>query len=248
MSHVAGGARARLRGARRDGRRSHRLRQLLERRDGAELRVGPRSSSSARRTRRRWTSTPRARASCTALSTATAMIRTGVVRNAVVIGVELISPFMDWTNRGVAVLFGDGAAAVVLQATEREEGADRREARLLRRRAADPARARHGHDLRATAASCSATRSWDFDGQEIFKRAVVGNGQRVAGRAREDRAPVDEIDLVVPHQANLRIIEVGGEARRRADGARVPDGAALRQHVRRRPFRSRWSKRSRKAA
>ena len=50
------------------------------------------------------------------------MIHTGVVRNAVVVGVELISPYMDWANRGVAVLFGDGAAAVVLQATEREEG------------------------------------------------------------------------------------------------------------------------------
>ena len=56
------------------------------------------------------------------LSTATAMIRTGVVRNALVIGAELISPFMDWTDRNVAVLFGDGAAAVVLQATDREEG------------------------------------------------------------------------------------------------------------------------------
>src|SRR2546421_344102 len=56
------------------------------------------------------------------LSTATAMIRTGVVKNAVVVGVELISPFMDWANRGVAVLFGDGAAAVVLQATDRQEG------------------------------------------------------------------------------------------------------------------------------
>src|SRR4029450_7055119 len=58
------------------------------------------------------------------LSTATAMIRTGVVRNAVVVGVELISPFMDWANRGVAVLFGDGAAAVVLQATGRALGGD----------------------------------------------------------------------------------------------------------------------------
>ena len=45
------------------------------------------------------------------LSSANAMIRTGVVRNAVVIGVEVISPFMDWGNRNVAVLFGDGAAA-----------------------------------------------------------------------------------------------------------------------------------------
>jgi len=48
------------------------------------------------------------------LSTATAMIRTGIVRNALVIGAEFISPFMDWTDRNVAVLFGDGAAAVVL--------------------------------------------------------------------------------------------------------------------------------------
>ena len=56
------------------------------------------------------------------LSSATALIRTGVVRNALVIGAELISPFMDWSNRDVAVLFGDGAAAVVLEASEREEG------------------------------------------------------------------------------------------------------------------------------
>src|SRR6266702_2636439 len=56
------------------------------------------------------------------LSSATALIRTGVVRNALVIGAELISPFMDWSDRNVAVLFGDGAVAVVLEGTEREEG------------------------------------------------------------------------------------------------------------------------------
>ena len=50
------------------------------------------------------------------LSAATCMIQSGVVRNAVVIGVELISRYLDWSNRNVAVLFGDGAAAVVLQA------------------------------------------------------------------------------------------------------------------------------------
>ena len=49
------------------------------------------------------------------LSSATALIQTGVVKNALVIGVELISQFMDWSNRNVAVLFGDGAAAVVLR-------------------------------------------------------------------------------------------------------------------------------------
>ena len=50
------------------------------------------------------------------------MIRTGMVRNAIVIGVELISRYLDWSNRNVAVLFGDGAAAVVVQATDRKEG------------------------------------------------------------------------------------------------------------------------------
>ena len=56
------------------------------------------------------------------LSTATAMIRTGVVKTAVVVGVEVISPFLDWRNRNVAVLFGDGAAAVVLQACDEPVG------------------------------------------------------------------------------------------------------------------------------
>ena len=56
------------------------------------------------------------------LSTATALIRTGVVKNALVVGAEVISPFMDWSDRNVAVLFGDGAAAVVLQAADSEEG------------------------------------------------------------------------------------------------------------------------------
>src|SRR5512138_3395834 len=56
------------------------------------------------------------------LSTATAMIRTGVVKNALVLGGEVITPFIDWSDRNTAVLFGDGCAAVVLQATAVDEG------------------------------------------------------------------------------------------------------------------------------
>jgi 3-oxoacyl-[acyl-carrier-protein] synthase-3 len=140
------------------------------------------------------------------LSTATAMIRTGVVKNAVVIGVELISQFMDWTNRGVAVLFGDGAAAVVLQATDREEGligeklgcsADVRG--ILRVRGMGTAYAHHGVMLGDTA--------WNFDGQEIFKRAVMAMAHASQDVLAKTGHSVEEIDLVVPHQANLRIIE-----------------------------------------
>ncbi|MCX7891090.1 MAG: ketoacyl-ACP synthase III [Burkholderiales bacterium] len=140
------------------------------------------------------------------LSSATAMIRTGVVKNALVIGGEVISQYMDWTNRNVAVLFGDGCAAVVLQATDREEGllaeklgcyADARQ--ILRVRGAGAAYANLGvvyGDVR-----------WDFDGPEIFKRAVHGMAQASAEALARRGVAAEAIDLAIPHQANLRIIE-----------------------------------------
>lgn len=140
------------------------------------------------------------------LSTASALIRTGVVRNALVIGAEYISPFMDWSDRDVAVLFGDGAAAVVLEASEREEGvlAERLgcfgEAReILRVQGMGGRYANHGILYGIT--------RWQFEGQEIFKRAVAGMASACeASLARLGLGP-EAIDLVVPHQANLRIIE-----------------------------------------
>jgi 3-oxoacyl-[acyl-carrier-protein] synthase-3 len=140
------------------------------------------------------------------LSTATAMIRTGVVRNALVIGAELISPFMDWTDRNVAVLFGDGAAAVVLQATDREEG-------LLAEKLGCLSDAREtlrvlgmGGRYANQGVLYGVTR-WQFEGQEIFKRAVQGMGDACETVLKKIAASPDSIELVVPHQANLRIIE-----------------------------------------
>ncbi len=140
------------------------------------------------------------------LSSASALVRTGVVRNALVIGVELISPYMDWANRNVAVLFGDGAAAVVLQASEREEGvlaehlgcyADARQ--VLRIRGMGCTYANRGVLLGHT--------QWDFDGQEIFRRAVKGMAQATARALAKGHIDPGAIDLVIPHQANMRIIE-----------------------------------------
>jgi 3-oxoacyl-[acyl-carrier-protein] synthase III len=140
------------------------------------------------------------------LSAASGMIRAGTVRRALVVGVETISPFMDWDNRNVAILFGDGCAAVVLEATDREEGvladklgcyADARQ--ILRVRG-------HGTTYGNRGVTYGDT-LWDFDGQEIFKRAVHGMSESAAeALARAGRTPAD-IDLMVPHQANLRIIE-----------------------------------------
>lgn len=140
------------------------------------------------------------------LSTATAMMRTGVVRNALVIGAELISPFMDWTDRNVAILFGDGAAAVVLQASDREEG-------LLAEKLGCYGDAReilrvHGMGGRyANQGRFYGEVSWQFEGQEIFKRAVHGMSEACQVALGKLGISPGEIDLVVPHQANLRIIE-----------------------------------------
>ncbi len=141
-----------------------------------------------------------------AWSTANALIRTGVVRNALVVGGEVITRFMDWSSRNVAVLFGDGCAAILLEATDREAGllgerlgcdVDGRDALVIRgmgSRYADFAR-RMG------------VTEWIFDGPEIFKRAVVGMAQASAEVLAAQGFTAADIDLVIPHQANLRIIE-----------------------------------------
>jgi 3-oxoacyl-[acyl-carrier-protein] synthase-3 len=140
------------------------------------------------------------------LSTATSMIQSGVVRNAVVIGVELISRYMDWSNRNVAVLFGDGAAAVVLQASDNDEG-------VIGTVLGCDAESRQSLRVRGMGAGYTGRNItfgdmlWDFDGQVIFKRAVQGMSGAAERVMREAGVTADDIDLVVPHQANLRIIE-----------------------------------------
>lgn len=140
------------------------------------------------------------------LSTATAMIRSGVVKRALVVGAEIISPFMDWNDRNVAVLFGDGAAAVVVEAVDDEQGVlleklgcygDARE--ILRIHGMGGAYANQGRILGDT--------SWQFEGQEIFKKAVMGMGGACEDVLARAGLGADRIDLVIPHQANLRIIE-----------------------------------------
>jgi 3-oxoacyl-[acyl-carrier-protein] synthase III len=140
------------------------------------------------------------------LSAATALIRTGVVRNALVIGAELISPFMDWADRDVAVLFGDGAAAVVLEASERAEG-------VLAEKLGCYAEARETLRVQgmggryANRGVLYGVTRWQFEGQEIFKRAVQGMAAASEAALRQVELTADDVDLVVPHQANLRIIE-----------------------------------------
>jgi 3-oxoacyl-[acyl-carrier-protein] synthase III len=141
-----------------------------------------------------------------ALSVASAMIRTGAARTALVIGAEVISPVQDWTDRNVAVLFGDGAAAFVLQGTDRQEG-------LLADKLGCFAESRdilrvNGMGVRyVDGRTVLGTTWWDFLGQEIFKKAVLGMSEASGEVISRSGLSTDKIDLVVPHQANLRIID-----------------------------------------
>jgi 3-oxoacyl-[acyl-carrier-protein] synthase-3 len=141
-----------------------------------------------------------------ALSTATAMIRSGVVQRALVVGGEVISPLMDWSNRNVAVLFGDGCAAVVLEASDVEQG-------VLAEKLGCDAAARGTlviQGMGSRYADCQrrlGVTDWVFEGQEIFKRAVLGMSDASTAVLAAHGVSAAELDLVVPHQANLRIIE-----------------------------------------
>ncbi len=141
-----------------------------------------------------------------ALTVANSMIRSGVVNNALVIGAEVISPVMDWDNRNVAVLFGDGAAALFLEASDNPAGVmaeslgcygEVRDILSL-----------HGFGVEwANQGRILGNIEWNFEGQEIFKRAVKGMANASEDVLNKAGLPADDIDIVVPHQANLRIID-----------------------------------------
>ncbi len=141
-----------------------------------------------------------------ALSYASALIRSGAVANAVVIGSDTLSAFMDWDDRRPAVVFGDAAGAVVLRATTERVGIvgevlgclyDSRD--VLRIKGIGAAYANADVTLGST--------SWDFDGPEVFRQAVTSMVRAARAVLSKSQCPLADIDLVVPHQANQRIIE-----------------------------------------
>ena len=140
------------------------------------------------------------------LSSATSMIRNGMMSKVLVIGAEKLSWALDWTNRNVSVLFGDGAGAVVVEASEEPLGmissklgcdADVREVLALEN---------YGTGFDRSMENYSHI-TWNFEGQEIFKRATRGMVSATEEALRRANVTLDDIDVVVPHQANLRIIE-----------------------------------------
>jgi len=140
-----------------------------------------------------------------ALAVADSLLRLGHARTALVIGAETFSRLLDWNDRSTAVLFGDGAGALLLRA-DRQGGTLADRGLLATKLAAD---GRHYGDLWVDGGP-SATRSTGhlrMNGREVFRHAVARLAESVLAVLGETGLSVDDLDLLVPHQANLRIIE-----------------------------------------
>ena len=135
-----------------------------------------------------------------ALTTADAMIRAGQAKKALVVGSEVFSRMLDWKDRTSCVLFGDGAGAVVLEASE--------EAGILASRI-------HSNGRLSSILNVSSSIQGGqvvgnpfmyMDGQAVFKNAVSALGDVAQEVLEAANMSAEQLDWLIPHQANLRII------------------------------------------
>jgi 3-oxoacyl-[acyl-carrier-protein] synthase-3 len=136
-----------------------------------------------------------------ALNTADLYIRSGQAKTALVVGAEVLSRMLDWTDRATCVLFGDGAGAVVLKASETP-------GILAGKLHAD---GRHRDMLKADGIVSHGEVQGDpfikMDGQAVFKFAVKVLSEVVEEVLADNGLKGADIDWLVPHQANIRIME-----------------------------------------
>ncbi|MCV0404320.1 MAG: ketoacyl-ACP synthase III [Chloroflexi bacterium] len=142
-----------------------------------------------------------------ALASGHSFIRSGMYRNVMVIGVEVLSRFLDWTDRSTCVLFGDGAGAVLLQASDQPGGlvgfdlfSDGTGCEGIivpaggsKRPASHETVDAHQHAIRML-------------GSEVYKYATRQMGESAVAALRDAGLTVDDVDQFVFHQANMRII------------------------------------------
>jgi len=136
-----------------------------------------------------------------ALATADNFLKSGNCRKALVVGTEVFSRILDWNDRGTCVLFGDGAGAVVLASSEKPGihasvlRADGSHAGML----SVPGNINRG--------AISGSPFLQMDGQAVFKFAVRVLEESARETAAKAHMSLDEVDWLIPHQANVRILE-----------------------------------------
>lgn len=144
-----------------------------------------------------------------ALTMADNMIRLGQATKALVIGAEIYSRILDWEDRGTCVLFGDGAGAVVLQKSL-INGSDDGRGLLSTHLHSDGTKYDHLYvdGGPATTGTAGCVR---MNGQDVFRQAVARMTEVVLEGMEANGLSVDEIDWLIPHQANARIIDMVGQ-------------------------------------
>jgi len=142
-----------------------------------------------------------------AMDVANKFIKTGAARTALVVGAETLSRITDWTDRGTCILFGDGAGAVVLESSDKPGilsthlHADGAYGELLH----VPGGISRGFDLEMP--DGSDPHFMQMKGNEVFKMAVNTLGRIVDETLAANGMKKSDIDWLVPHQANIRIIK-----------------------------------------
>ncbi len=159
-----------------------------------------------------------------ALNTAYSYFAAGIYKNALIIGAEVLSKIVDWSDRGTCILFGDGAGAVYVEATPEKES--------------NYAFVQHANGAKGMVLTCG-TRELDnplhkeeimkkyvaMDGKEIFSFAVRQVPACIEELLDKNNISKEEIDFYVLHQANMRIIE-GIAKRLKEDISKFPSNVA----------------------
>ena len=146
------------------------------------------------------------------LTTATKYIESGFVKKAIVIGAEKMSAIVNYQDRSTCPIFGDGAAAVLLEATEGEYGI------IDEVLYADGEGVKHLHQVAGGSVKPASHETVDArehfiyqEGQAVFKWAVVKMAEATEEILRRNNMTSQEINYLLPHQANMRIISATGK-------------------------------------
>ncbi len=146
------------------------------------------------------------------LQIAAAMMQTNGYRRVLVIGAEILTSMVNWKDRNTCVLFGDGAAAALLVPCDENTGllhtllrSDGQQTGLLYNPGGGSLHPLNREPLPLDFATIR------MEGQEVFRHAVAAMSKLLKQLLKEAKVTPDEVDLLIPHQANLRIIEAVGK-------------------------------------
>jgi 3-oxoacyl-[acyl-carrier-protein] synthase-3 len=140
-----------------------------------------------------------------ALTVASSFFKSGMSKKALVVGADTLAKYLDWTDRSTCVLFGDGAGAVVLSEANPGEGI------LANNLTSDGSGAQFltmpGGGSRNPKPKNEKERCITMNGKEVFKFAVKALEKTLTSALETAGVPIDKLDLLIPHQANIRIID-----------------------------------------